>query len=114
MATPQAIAGSVVRAVGSFTDLGDAAVDPDVVVVCYTNGDADPVNFIYGTDAEVVKDEVGTYHVDIDTTGFAVVASGTSTLTVEWACKATTTGHVQVVGSEKLRIVPAPIVPAFV
>lgn len=111
MTQTRVIAGTMVRSVGSFTDLSGTAINPDEVVVCYSFAGGTPVNLIYGTDAAVIRDSTGVFHVDIDTTASAPTA--TVNLVIEWASKATAPGDVQVIGAETIRVDPAPIVPVF-
>ena len=41
-------------------------VDPDVVMFKYKRPGLDPVTYVYGIDAELVKTDVGKYYVDLD------------------------------------------------
>jgi hypothetical protein len=51
------------------TETGDA-VDPTVVKVEWSYiGDTVTTTWVYGTDAQVVRDGTGEYHADNDTTG---------------------------------------------
>lgn len=68
------VRGALVRVSAEFTTSGGTYVDPSVVRVKYrapgqTVGDQ--TTLLYGTDAAVVKDATGKYHVDVDTTNKA-------------------------------------------
>lgn len=74
MATPNAYdKGDVVRVSAAFTrvDTG-AAVDP-TAVLCEIKSPAGAITtYTYGTDAALIKDSTGNYHLDfdVDTTGY--------------------------------------------
>lgn len=46
-------------------------VDPGNVTFSYYLDPASPVYFYYGVSADIVRDGVGLYHIDLDSTGFA-------------------------------------------
>lgn len=48
----------------AFTDKLSAPFDPDTVTFKMTEPDGITTTFVYLTDAELVKDSVGNYHVD--------------------------------------------------
>lgn len=58
--------GQLVRLSASFTDENEAAVDPTTVTVTIVDPSGTSTPYVYGTDAEVVKDSVGNYHVDYE------------------------------------------------
>ena len=58
--------GALVRVTAAFTNSADAAIDPDVVNLSFKNPAGTVVTYVYVTDAELVKDSTGNYHVDID------------------------------------------------
>lgn len=58
--------GDVVRVSGAFTNLASAAIDPDVVLFAFRRPDNTGAIYTYGTDAQLVKDSTGNYHVDLD------------------------------------------------
>jgi hypothetical protein len=61
------VSGSLVRVSGAFTGNNGAVLDPTVVKVAVLEpGAIVPTVKTYGTDAEVVKDGTGQYHLDID------------------------------------------------
>lgn len=63
------VQGDLVRVFGDFTINADGdPIDPTDVFVKYRAPGSDPVEFESGVDAELVRDEEGSYHLDIDTT----------------------------------------------
>ena len=60
--------GDLVRVSASFTDASGNAVDPDTVYCDITAPDGTKTTYTYGTDAEVVRDSAGNYHLDVDVT----------------------------------------------
>ena len=59
--------GDRVRLIASFTSPDDSSpVDPDQVTVKYSSPAGATVELTYGNDPQVVRDEPGRYHVDID------------------------------------------------
>ena len=59
--------GDRVRVSVTFTDDVAAPADPTTVTVKYKNsGTGTLTSKVYGVDAEVVKDDTGDYHIDID------------------------------------------------
>ena len=58
--------GDLVRVTGTFTDSAGSATDPSVVICQYVDPSGNTVSKTYITDAEVVKDSTGVYHLDID------------------------------------------------
>lgn len=59
--------GDLIRCSGAFTDADSAVLDPTAVLFKFKNPAETTTTYTYGTDAELVKDSVGNYHVDIDT-----------------------------------------------
>jgi len=57
--------GDVVRQTGSFTNSAGAAADPTGVTFSYTDPAGTTTSLVYPTDAALVKDSTGVYHVDI-------------------------------------------------
>lgn len=58
--------GDLVRVAATFKDTANAAVDPTAVNFKFKGPSGTITTYVYGTDAEVVKDSTGNYHVDID------------------------------------------------
>lgn len=58
--------GDLVRCSGPFTNSAGAAIDPEAVKVSIRKPDGTVTTYVYNTDAEVVKDSVGNYHIDVD------------------------------------------------
>lgn len=48
----------------TFTDIVGAAADPTAITAVITEPDGVVTTYVYGTDAELVKDSVGVYYVD--------------------------------------------------
>lgn len=74
------LAGSLVRVstyvnsasapVGGFRDASRVLVDPTVVVLKYRPGATAPVVTVTYPASPIVRDDMGLYHADLDTTGF--------------------------------------------
>ena len=58
--------GDLIRVSAVFTDAAGDAVDPDAVFAQYKDPSGNVTELEYLTDAALVKDSVGNYHVDID------------------------------------------------
>lgn len=58
--------GDMPRSEATFTTLAGAAHDPDVVSCIVLAPDGTETTYVYDTDPEVVRDELGVYHLDID------------------------------------------------
>lgn len=58
--------GDLVRCSGAFTDANSAAVDPDTVKFAFRTPSGSITIYTYVTDAQLVKDSTGNYHVDVD------------------------------------------------
>lgn len=56
--------GTKVRLSAAFTDIDDAAQDPGGVQFKIREPDGTVTTYVYGTDAEVVRDSLGNFHVD--------------------------------------------------
>jgi hypothetical protein len=63
--------GDLVRITGNFTDEDDDPIDPTTVSVQFRFGHEAPTTRVYGTDPEITKPSVGTYEMEISTTGRA-------------------------------------------
>ena len=63
--------GDLIRCSGVFTDAAGSAQDPDVVIFKFTDPSGTTTTYTYNAEAELVKDSVGNYHVDVnaDATG---------------------------------------------
>ena len=58
--------GDLVRCSGVFTDEDGNAVDPGAVYCKILDPSGNVATYQYGEDDEVVRDDTGTYHVDVD------------------------------------------------
>ena len=54
------------RLKATFKDANGTDVDPTTVTVKYEKPDGTEVTKVYLTDAEVIKDSTGHYHIDVD------------------------------------------------
>jgi hypothetical protein len=95
-------AGTKVRISVTFTDANNAPLDPGTVTLKYVIAGATFIQQTYNP-GNVIRDGVGLYHYDLDTTIISTVTQGL--LTYEWL--STGTGQAIVVGS--FVISPAPI-----
>jgi hypothetical protein len=59
--------GALVRVSASYVDINNVAIDPTAVILSYKNPLGVKTTFTYPT--SIIKDSVGHYHYDIDTTG---------------------------------------------
>ncbi len=57
--------GDLVQLTAAFTDKAGAAFDPSTVTFKLKDPTGEVTTYVYGTDAELVKDETGKYHVDV-------------------------------------------------
>lgn len=60
--------GDAARCIATFTDDDGAAVDPATVTFRWTTPAGVSDSYVYGTDAEVVRDATGLFHVDLPVT----------------------------------------------
>ena len=58
--------GDLVRVSAAFTTAAGAALDPTVVKCQVQTPAGTATTYTYGTDAALVKDSTGAYHLDID------------------------------------------------
>lgn len=60
--------GDLVRVTGAFTNHSDGtALNPTAVLFKYKNPVTGTITtLVYGTDAAIVRDSTGNYHVDVD------------------------------------------------
>lgn len=58
--------GKVVRVSAAFTTAAGVATDPTLVLCKYKNPAGIVTTLTYGTDAALVRDSAGNYHVDLD------------------------------------------------
>ena len=58
--------GDRVRLSGAFTDADGDYHDPGAVFCAYTDPSGNETVLEYGVDADLVKNDTGQYHVDID------------------------------------------------
>jgi hypothetical protein len=57
--------GDLIVVTGTFTDRNGAPIDPDTVSFLVKNPSNVITTYVFGTDAELVQDSTGVYHVDI-------------------------------------------------
>lgn len=86
--------GSIVRVTVDFTNSLGAPADPTVVTCSVkdpTGGTT--TDYVFGTDPEVIKDSIGSYHMDVDADGYGL-----------WSYRWAGTGSVQAAGEDSFRI----------
>ena len=57
--------GDLVRCTGTFTNSAGNPVDPTTVTFKVRDPPLNEMEYVYGVDAEVVRDDQGIYHVDV-------------------------------------------------
>lgn len=65
------LAGNVVQVYNKFKDKHGTLINPTAVEVTIRYPDLSETTFVYGVDAEVVRESTGVYYINIDTTGLA-------------------------------------------
>lgn len=83
--------GDVVRVSAAFTNPAGAATDPTTVRVLYKYFESAVTTLVYPTDAALVKDSTGNYHVDID-----LIAEGVWSIRIEGTGVLTAAAELQV------------------
>ena len=58
--------GDLVRCAAAFTNTAGTAIDPTAVLFKVKDPSGNITTYTYLTDAELVKDSTGNYHVDVD------------------------------------------------
>ena len=63
--------GDLAKLVGRFTDVDEVATDPAVIHFTLTDPDGNATSYLYGTDAQLIKESTGVYYVlwDCQTVG---------------------------------------------
>lgn len=56
--------GDVRRLTGVFQDVNDVNTDPATITVKVNDGTT-TITYVYGVDSDVIRDSVGTYHIDV-------------------------------------------------
>ena len=87
--------GRLVRFSAAFTNAAGTATDPTAVTFKIRSPAGTTTTYVYGTDAELVRDSAGNFHVD-----FAMTAAG------DWAHRWEGTGAV--VTAEESQVVVEP------
>jgi hypothetical protein len=60
--------GDLVRSSGAFTNTAGTATDPTTIICRVRTPTGTTTTYLYLTDAALVKDSTGNYHVDINAT----------------------------------------------
>jgi hypothetical protein len=94
------LSGSLVRETGSFFDITGAPADPTAISLLYAVNGGATTTLTYAA-SQIIKDSVGVYHHDFDTTGIAV----DSVYVLEWIG----TGAVQAINTDTFSVNPAPL-----
>jgi len=115
--TLSVVAGTIVRFSTDeepFTDLiTGAPADPTIVVFAYRVGRTS-VQFVYGAlHSPVVRDGVGVYHCDVDTTGMAVADSSGLPQMVTLIGEFAGQGVAQTTGWAAVEVTSPPVTPTF-
>lgn len=58
--------GDLVRVTGTFTDINGNLIDPTSVLFSFKTPAGSITTYVYLTDAQLVKDSTGVYHVDVN------------------------------------------------
>lgn len=93
------LTGNQLRVSAAFANNAGTAADPSTVTYKYRKpGSTTVTSLVYGTDAEVVKDSTGNYHVDLelDTAGLWTdwwVTTGTPKKTTRGTFAVEAAGH---------------------
>lgn len=110
---PEAIGGSAVKfSAAFFNAVTNAAADPAEVAFSFAADGASPTVYRYGTDAQLVKDAVGEYHVDVDTSNMAPVGDK-AYLKGEYVGDANGTGSIQVTDYVTVLVMAPPMPDPF-
>jgi hypothetical protein len=96
---PTYMSGTLVRTRAAFTDVTGAAADPTTCTLKYKQGAAAAVTVVYPS-APIVRDGVGGYHADLDTSGWA--GPGNRLDIQQWSG----TGNVQAIGDDTWEVEP--------
>src|SRR4051812_27533596 len=62
------IQGQLVRVNGAFKTGSGVALDPTTVIITIVRPDGERNSYTYGTDADVIKDSTGNYHINVSAT----------------------------------------------
>jgi hypothetical protein len=92
------MAGNKVRLTATFTDANGALLDPGTVALKY-QVDNGAITTVTWAGAQVIRDSLGVFHYDIDTSGLV------GGLEYEWV----TTGAGQAAASGVFRIIAQPV-----
>jgi hypothetical protein len=60
--------GSRPRVTVHFRDTSNVGIDPSALNFLFTDSEGNETVYVYGTDAEIVRDAAGDYHVDVPVT----------------------------------------------
>lgn len=74
--------GSSIRLKATFKDASAAVADPTTITVAIETPDGSVSSYVYGTDAEIVRDSTGIYYIDVvvdtpDTWSYSFAGTGT-------------------------------------
>jgi hypothetical protein len=88
--------GDLLRYSGEFRNSGGTLIDPTTVTFKARNPAGTITSYLYGTDAQVVKDSTGIYHVD-----WSLTSAG------KWYFRIESTGTGQAADEEEVLVVTA-------
>ena len=102
----QYVATNVVRVTAVFSDpVTNLPIDPAVVKLTFGTKTA-PTTWTYLATGTIVRDSLGTFHADLDTSG-GIVGSKPTTWNYEWT--STGVGQAASVGSFTIMPLPLPV-----
>lgn len=96
------ISGSLVRTIATFKDVNGNAADPTNITLKYTKDNGAPTVVNY-PNPPMVRDNVGVYHVDLDTSGW------TSPVNQAWVLEWIGAGAVQAINQDYW-FITAPVI----
>ena len=98
------VVGNVIRVTATFSDpVTNLPLDPTVVKLTFGTKTA-PTTWTYLATGAIIRDSLGTFHADLDTTGG--IALGKPTV---WLYEWTSTGTGQAANSGQFTIMPLPL-----
>lgn len=88
--------GATARVTATFEDQNHALADPTTVTAEFNNPAGTKTTYVYGVDAQLVRESIGVYHYDIDLSSPRV-----------WHYRIEGTGTVKAVSQGQLTVIAA-------